>query len=129
MKKIVFIGLLGFMAACSNDTVLNDPSLEQQYDESYEDETTPEEQARRDSIQQVYDDVEATLKEKARDTWPNDYTTQEHWVKQQLVDFSYMNRIPDEDPIKQKAERSWPNDYSTQKYWYDEQIAAKERMN
>lgn len=67
------------------------------------------------------------LKAKAARDWPNDYTTQEYWINQELEDYKYMLAIPD-GPVKRQAERDWPYDYSTQKYWYDQQLEAKERL-
>jgi hypothetical protein len=67
------------------------------------------------------------LKTKAARDWPNDYTTQEYWINQELEDYRYMLTIP-VGPIKRQAENDWPYDYTTQKYWYDEQIEAKERL-
>lgn len=67
------------------------------------------------------------LKEKAKKDWPNDYSTQEFWVNEQVEAYDYMETIED-NPIKQKAQRDWPLDFSTQKYWYEEQIEAKNRI-
>ncbi len=67
------------------------------------------------------------LKEKAKQDWPNDYTTQEFWVKEQLEAYDYMLKI-DNNPIKSKAQTDWPLDFVTQKFWYNEQIKAKERI-
>ena len=67
------------------------------------------------------------LKLRAKRDWPNDYTTQEFWVNQQIEDYEYMKSIP-QDPIKKKAQKDWPFDFTTQKYWYNEQIEAKERI-
>ncbi|WP_394775437.1 hypothetical protein [Flavobacterium sp.] len=67
------------------------------------------------------------LKEKAKRDWPNDYTTQEFWVNQQIDDYEYMLSI-ENNSIKAKAEKDWPLDFSTQKFWYNEQIDAQERM-
>lgn len=72
-------------------------------------------------------DIQEKLKEKAKKDWPDDYTTQEYWVKEQLEAYDYMLTIPD-GTIKQKAQKDWPLDFVTQKYWYDEQIQAKERL-
>lgn len=55
------------------------------------------------------------LKEKAKKDWPNDYTTQEFWVNEQLEAYDYMLTIPN-DAIKQKAQKDWPMDYVTQKF-------------
>ena len=71
--------------------------------------------------------IEQKLKEIAKRDWPDDYTTQEYWIKEQLEAYEYMKLIPD-DNIKRKAQRDWPYDFSTQKYWYNEQVAAKERL-
>jgi hypothetical protein len=67
------------------------------------------------------------LKAKAKKDWPNDYTTQEFWVKEQLEAYDDMLTIPD-DALKQKAQQDWPLDFVTQKFWYNEQIQAKERI-
>lgn len=67
------------------------------------------------------------LKARAKRDWPDDYTTQEYWINQQLEDYSYMLTIED-NSIKRRAQRDWPLDFSTQKYWYTEQIEAKERL-
>lgn len=68
------------------------------------------------------------LKAKAERDWPNDYTTQEYWINQEMEDYKYMLAIP-EGPIKNQAEWNWPYDYTTQKYWFDEQIEGRERLN
>lgn len=72
--------------------------------------------------------IVAKLKERAKRDWPNDYTTQEFWINEQIAAYEYMLRIPD-NSIKRKAQQDWPLDFSTQKYWYNEQIEAKERLN
>ncbi len=68
------------------------------------------------------------LKDKAKRDWPEDYTTQEFWIKEQITDYHYMQTIPNDDKIKKKAQRDWPLDFSTQKYWYNEQILARDRL-
>lgn len=68
------------------------------------------------------------LKAKAERNWPDDFTTQEFWVNQQIDDYEYMLIIED-NSIKAKAQKDWPLDFSTQKFWYNEQIEAQERMN
>lgn len=72
--------------------------------------------------------VIAKLKERAKRDWPNDYTTQEYWINEQIEAYEYMLQIPD-NSIKRKAQQDWPLDFNTQKYWYNEQIEAKERLN
>lgn len=67
------------------------------------------------------------LKEKAKKDWPNDYSTQEYWINEQIEAYDYMETIED-NSIKQKAQKDWPLDFSTQKYWYEEQIEAKNRI-
>lgn len=67
------------------------------------------------------------LKEKAKRDWPNDYTTQEYWINEQIKAYEYMLTI-EKNSIKSKAQRDWPLDYSTQKFWYNEQIEARERL-
>jgi hypothetical protein len=71
--------------------------------------------------------VIAQLKEKAKKDWPNDYSTQEYWINQEIEAYDYMETIED-NSIKRQAQRDWPLDFSTQKYWYEEQIEAKERI-
>lgn len=72
--------------------------------------------------------VIAKLKKQAAKDWPEDYTTQEYWIKKQTEDYHYMNTIPNDDKIKKKAQRDWPLDFSTQKYWYNQQVEAKARL-
>jgi hypothetical protein len=67
------------------------------------------------------------IKEIAKKDWPEDYSTQEYWINEQMKAYEYMKQIPD-DKIKRKAERDWPYDFTTQKYWYNEQLEAKERI-
>lgn len=68
------------------------------------------------------------LKAKAKRDWPDDYTTQEYWINEQIEAYHQMLLIPNDDKIKKKAQRDWPLDFSTQLYWYNEQIEAKERI-
>jgi hypothetical protein len=68
------------------------------------------------------------LKLIAQRDWPDDYSTQEYWINQELEAFKDMKLIPD-NAIKRRAQRDWPYDFSTQKYWYNQQIEAKERLN
>jgi uncharacterized membrane protein YhiD involved in acid resistance len=75
------------------------------------------------------DIIKDKLKAKAAKTWPNDYTTQEFWIDENLEAYDFMRTIPEDDPIKKKAMRDWPLDFSTQKFWYNEQIEAKSRLN
>jgi hypothetical protein len=70
----------------------------------------------------------AKLKIRARRDWPDDYTTQEFWINEQIDAYHYMLTIPNNDRIKKKAQRDWPLDFSTQRFWYNEQIQAKERL-
>ncbi len=67
------------------------------------------------------------LKVKAKSDWPDDYSTQEFWVNEQIDAYEYMLTIED-NSIKAKAQQDWPLDFSTQKFWYNEQIEARERM-
>lgn len=65
-------------------------------------------------------EVRKKLKDQAERDWPNNHTTQEYWVKEQLEAYDYMLTVPS-DAFKQKAQKDWPLDYVTQKYWYDQQ--------
>jgi len=73
------------------------------------------------------DAIIVKLKEKAKKDWPNDYSTQEYWINEQIEAYDYMKTIED-NPIKRQAQRDWPLEFSTQKYWYEEQIEAKNRI-
>jgi len=73
-------------------------------------------------------EITQKLKARARRDWPDDYSTQEFWVNQQLEDYEYMLTVED-NSIKSKAQKDWPLDFSTQKFWYNEQLEARERMN
>lgn len=68
------------------------------------------------------------LKTKAKKNWPDDYTTQEFWINEQIEAYHYMLTISNSDRIKKKAQRDWPLDFLTQKFWYNEQIEAKHRL-
>ena len=67
------------------------------------------------------------LKAKAKRDWPNDFTTQEFWVNEQIDAYEYMLTI-ENNSIKAKAQQDWPLDFTTQKFWYNEQIEAQTRM-
>lgn len=67
------------------------------------------------------------LKAKAKRDWPNDFTTQEFWVNQQIDAYDYMLNI-ENNAIKAKAQKDWPLDFTTQQFWYNEQMDAQERM-
>lgn len=85
-------------------------------------------EAERKKQEAIDDKIREKLKAQARRDWPDDYSTQEYWVTQEMEDYEYMKTISDDDRIKKKAQQNWPLDFSTQKYWYNEQIEAKERM-
>jgi len=67
------------------------------------------------------------LKAKAKKDWPNDFTTQEYWINEQIEAYEYMLTI-ENNSIKKQAQRDWSLDFTTQKYWYNEQIEARERL-
>lgn len=71
--------------------------------------------------------IKEKLKAKAKRDWPDDFTTQEFWVNEQIDAYDYMLTI-ENNSIKSKAQKDWPLDFTTQKFWYNEQIEAKERM-
>ena len=68
------------------------------------------------------------LKIKAKNNWPDDYTTQEFWINKQIEAYHYMLTIPESDRIKKKAQRDWPLDFSTQQFWFNQQIEAIQRI-
>ncbi len=76
---------------------------------------------------EIKNEIIEKLKAKAKRDWPNDYTTQEFWVNQQIEDYEYMLSIED-NSIKSQAQQDFPLDFTTQKFWYNQQIDAKERM-
>lgn len=73
------------------------------------------------------DKIRVKITQKAAEQWPDDYSTQEYWINEQMQAYARMKNIPD-DRIKKKAQRDWPLDFSTQEFWYKEQMAAKERL-
>jgi hypothetical protein len=81
----------------------------------------------KDVIDVAKEEIIQKLKAKARKDWPDDYTTQEFWVNEQINAYEYMLTI-ENNSIKAKAQQDWPLDFTTQKFWYDEQIEAQERM-
>jgi hypothetical protein len=93
-------------------------------EQSNDEKVVNEEQEKVNSEKEV---ILEKLKAKAKNDWPDDYTTQEFWVNQQIEDYEYMLTIED-NSIKLKAQKDWPLDFSTQKYWYNEQIEAQERI-
>lgn len=102
------------------------------YNEAVEKELQKIREHQSDSIINVQREEEQSLLEKlkarAKKDWPDDYTTQEYWINEQIDAYHYMQTIPNDDKIKKKAQRDWPLDYITQKYWYNEQIDAKARL-
>ncbi|WP_342327626.1 hypothetical protein [Pedobacter sp. FW305-3-2-15-E-R2A2] len=63
------------------------------------------------------DSEEEEVLAKLKADWPDDYSTQEYWVKTELEDYRYMKEVP-AGSLKSKVQRDWPLDFSTQKYWY-----------
>jgi len=90
-------------------------------------ETTPVTNVEQDKADAEKEVVIQKLKVKAKQDWPDDFTTQEFWLNEQVDAYEYMLTI-DNNSIKAKAQRDWPLDFSTQKFWYNEQIEAQERM-
>lgn len=115
-----------FLISCSQN--FEPESETASYQEvSKESTLSPEEQEANDEAFAERTEIIRRLKEQAARDWPNDYTTQEFWVNEEIEAYDHMLTIPD-DAIKQQAQRDWPLDFSTQKYWYYEQIEARERM-
>ncbi|PEA54972.1 hypothetical protein CON64_09795 [Bacillus pseudomycoides] len=69
------------------------------------------------------------VKEKAKQDFPDDYSTQNYVAKKQSEAFDYLNRIAiksqEELNIMNNALRDFPNDFSTAKYVYEKQMKAK----
>lgn len=123
----VLISLIVITNISNNDKtttpVENNNVVETQQSDTSEN-TTNADNAKNDEIK---DEIVEKLKAKAKRDWPNDYTTQEFWVNQQIEDYEYMLSIED-NSIKSQAQQDFPLDFTTQKFWYNQQIDAKERM-
>lgn len=128
--KVVVYGLLGFLgigvlsAMFGKEEVIPAETIATEQTEASVDTTAAEENVEADLEE---GEVLAKLKAKAREDWPDDYSTQEYWVNTELEDYKYMKEVP-AGSLKSKAQRDWPLDFSTQKYWYNEQIEAQKRM-
>lgn len=126
---ITFIVLIAGCRACmpenKNDDLQNDASLSLQT--AVPQQTNPPATEPIETVNSDEKEIIIKLKEKAAKSWPNDYTTQEYWINEEIEAYRYMLTIPGDD-IKKQAENSWPLDYTTQKYWYNEQIEARERL-
>lgn len=119
---------VGVLVSCSQ------PHEQHPASESYETTTEAQEPALSPEEQQLYEAAarERTaiieqLKAKAARDWPNDYSTQEFWINEQIVAYDHMLTVHD-DAVKRAAQRDWPLDFTTQKYWYYQQMEAKERL-
>jgi hypothetical protein len=116
----------GLLISCS--PTVEPESETTSYQETMEEPTlSPEEQQANEQAFEERTEIIRKLKDQAARDWPNDYTTQEFWVNEEMEAYDHMLTIPD-DEIKQQAQRDWPLDFTTQKYWYYEQIEARERM-
>jgi hypothetical protein len=71
--------------------------------------------------------VSEKLKAKAERDFPDDFTTQEYWLNEQMKAYDYMLTI-ENSSVKSKAQEDFPLDYTTQKFWYNQQVDAQERM-
>lgn len=131
-KLLIGFGVLIFLIVIANlgkdkktDTPATSPTEQSPSTTSPSNETTTSPTVDKD--QQEEDKIKEKLKAKAKRDWPNDYTTQEYWINEQIEAYKYMKTIPD-GSVKSKAQHDFPLDYTTQKYWYNEQVEAKERM-
>lgn len=128
--KVLLYGFLGFIgigvlsAMFGKDEVISAEKTATEQARTSIDTTPVEDNVKADPAEEV---ILAKLKAKARQNWPDDYSTQEYWVNEELEDYKYMKEIP-AGSIKSKAQQDWPLDFSTQKYWYNQQIEAQERM-
>ena len=128
--KVVLYGFLGFIgigvlsAMFGKEKGLPTERIATEQEQISVDTTPTEDNVKVDSEEEA---VLAKLKAKARQGWPDDYSTQEYWVNTELEDYKYMKEVP-AGSLKSKAQRNWPLDFSTQKYWYTEQIEAQKRM-
>lgn len=128
--KVVLYGFLGFLgigllsAMFGKEEAMPSEKTATEKMRTYIDTNMAEDNVKADPAEEV---VLAKLKAKARQDWPDDYSTQEFWVNKEIADYKYMNEIPD-GSIKSRAQQDWPLDFSTQKFWYNQQIEAQERM-
>ncbi|MEI9912207.1 MAG: hypothetical protein WDO71_22690 [Bacteroidota bacterium] len=116
------------IAAVTDSGKTESPGADKETIQKNEPAVTSEAKAEEKTADTEKDAIITKLKAKAKRDWPDDYSTQEYWVNEQIESYEYMKTIADSDPIKKRARKDWPLDFSTQKYWYDEQIEAKERI-
>lgn len=123
----VFLGFLGIgvlSSMFSKDEVISTEKIATEQLQTLADIPPVDDNVKVEPAQEA---VLVKLKAKARQDWPDDYSTQEYWVNKELEDYKYMKEIPSRS-LKSKAQQDWPLDFSTQKYWYNQQIEAQERM-
>ncbi|MCK5133713.1 MAG: hypothetical protein KAR40_16365 [Candidatus Sabulitectum sp.] len=80
--------------------------------------------------------ISTKIKNKAKQDFPNDYSTQEYVIKNQeqaysqIQNYSYSG-VPSSviNKLKEKAENEYPIDFSTQKYVIDSQVESYKKVN
>lgn len=111
-----------------SETENNNPKIElTQIQKDSIAEIRKKEEQQKAKIKSEKEQIVVKLKKRAKRDWPNDYTTQEYWINEQIEAYEYMLTI-ENNSIKKQAQRDWPLDFTTQKYWYNEQIEARERL-
>jgi hypothetical protein len=118
----------GILVSCSQPLESN-PETEpyETITEEQEPTLSPEEQQLNEKAAHERAAIIEQLKAKAAKDWPNDYSTQEFWINEEIAAYDHMLTVPD-DAIKRAAQRDWPLDFTTQKFWYYQQMEAKERL-
>ncbi|MEB3800795.1 hypothetical protein INQ45_06860 [Flavobacterium columnare] len=122
---LIVIANLGDKDKTSTTTTETQKVVETEQPNNTENETVAN--AEQDKADVEKEAITEKLKAKAKRDWPNDFTTQEFWVNEQIEAYEYMLTI-ENNSIKAKAQQDWPLDFTTQKFWYNEQIDAQERM-
>ena len=129
IKQIISAGLFLFFLLVAFGSMDDKKTKDSSYQSlnSYETPDVHPQEIEAQNTDPKKDAIIIKLKAKAKQDWPNDYSTQEYWINQQIEAYDYMETIED-NPIKKQAQRDWPLDFSTQKYWYEQQVEAKNRI-
>ena len=83
------------------------------------------------TVQGIPSEVMASIRIKAENEWPDDFTMQRYEIKQQVRAYRFLAEyqpagIPPDvfNRIRAKAENEWPDDYTMQRYETKQQVQA-----
>lgn len=83
----------------------------------------------------VTEEEKKIIKSRSKAEWPDDYSMQEHYIKEQVQALIDIKRLKNEFKndlekfkIIDKAIREWPDDYSMQTYIANQEIEAYKRL-